>query len=1341
MAAFQLALLGSYQLSVAGALVAQFPTAKVQALLAYLAVEVQTPHARDTLIGLLWPDYTPESARHNFRQTLFRLRQVIPPAHLLVTNQTVQFNSASEYRLDVTTFTELITACRRHAHAHPSACADCIERLQQAVELYRGEFLAGFFLDDCPAFEEWILLKREWLRRQALQAFFDLAVYYERQEAYARAEVYAWRQVELDPPREEAHQQLMRVLALSGRRSEALAQYASCRRLLAEELGVEPGAETIALYERIRSDAFPDKATGGQRAPQGDKVNASPSHPVTLPLPHPVTLSSPTLAEWKEITIESTPFVARERELALLHEHLGKTLAGNGQVVFVVGEAGSGKTGLLREFAWRAQSVTGELLVTSGHCQAQSGLGDPYLPFRHVLRLLTGELDLPSAQTLLNRLHASRLASQAPLAGQVLLEDGPDLVNIFVPGPALLSRLTSQMDHSTGWLRRLEQRVQRGDASLAGPGPSDLFEQYSKVLFQMARCQPLLLLVDDLHWADAASLSLLFHLGRQLTHNRILLVGAYRSEDVAIGRGNERHPLEPIVNELKRQYGEIVIDLDQAQGRTFVEAWLDTQSNRLGPGFRTMLYRHTQGKPLFTLELLRTMRERGDLVRDDTGQWMASPALNWRRLPARVEAVIEERIARLPEELRQTLAVASVEGEVFTAQVVARVQGLQERPLLQRLSRELEKRHRLVRRQADVQVEHKLLTRCQFTHALFQQYLYNELGAGERRLLHSEIAGALAEVYQERIDEVTAQLAHHYAEAGDTAKAIEYLLQAGDRARMLYADQEAIAAYQRALDFLKEQGNYERAARTLMKLGQTYHLAFDFPRAQAAYEESFELWQRATQLQPESLPSAPHALRISGGEPLTLDPAVVWEGETGLFISQLFSGLLTLSPDLDIAPDLARTWEVLEGGRKYVFHLRNDASWSDGTPLTAGDFVYAWQRVLKSATTDYTILFYDIQGARALHEGRLTDPDQIGVRALDAWTLEMELEEPTSYFLHLLTFCPTYPVPRHVVERHGPAWTEVEHLVSNGPFRLDAWQRGQSMQFSRNPRYHGQFTGNVHQVQVSCIAQWGDKLALYEAGGLDVLPGFQPTEFIRARQRLGADLVMAPILITLWVGFDRTRAPFADVRVRQALAYATDREALANQVMHGWVTAATGGVVPPGMPGHSPGIALPFDPQRARQLLAAAGYPGGRGLPRLNLLGLANLKPELEFMQAQWREILGIELDLAAEDWKTYFERANQEPFSLSVMGWGAEYPDPHSILAGWRNDALAGLLEQARRTMNQTERLKLYAQADRLAVEEVAILPLVYIRSMQFIKPWVKKFPLSPIPKWFWKDVIIEPH
>jgi predicted ATPase len=236
----QLALLGPWQMHVAGQPVTHFPTTKVQALLAYLSVEAQSAHTRDALLGLFWAEYRADSARQNLRKTLQRLRQILPASYLQATSQTIQFDPASDYHLDVTAFIRLVAACRHQPLAVPLACSACIDQLHQAVDLYRGDFLAHFFVEGSPAFEEWLLLKREWLRREALGALQQLTAHHQRQGAYDRAYTYAWRQLELDPLREEAHQQLMSILALRGQRSEALAQYETCRRILADELAVEP---------------------------------------------------------------------------------------------------------------------------------------------------------------------------------------------------------------------------------------------------------------------------------------------------------------------------------------------------------------------------------------------------------------------------------------------------------------------------------------------------------------------------------------------------------------------------------------------------------------------------------------------------------------------------------------------------------------------------------------------------------------------------------------------------------------------------------------------------------------------------------------------------------------------------------------------------------------------------------------------------------------------------------------------------------------------------------------------------------------------------------------------
>ncbi|MGD2178227.1 MAG: BTAD domain-containing putative transcriptional regulator, partial [Anaerolineae bacterium] len=241
-----LRLLGPLHITLAGDPVTRFESDKVRALLAYLAVEADRPHRRDALAGLLWPDWPDRAARKNLRNALSNLRQAIDDHHaappfLVITRETIRFNTASDHWLDVSAFM-----------ASAEGDSPTALQLEEALALYRGSFLEGFFLRDSAAFDDWSLLVRERLGRQARAALYQLAGHYERHGDYEQAQAYAWRQVELEPWREEAHQQLMRVLALSGQRGAALAQYETCRRLLAEELGVGPAPETTRLYEQIR---------------------------------------------------------------------------------------------------------------------------------------------------------------------------------------------------------------------------------------------------------------------------------------------------------------------------------------------------------------------------------------------------------------------------------------------------------------------------------------------------------------------------------------------------------------------------------------------------------------------------------------------------------------------------------------------------------------------------------------------------------------------------------------------------------------------------------------------------------------------------------------------------------------------------------------------------------------------------------------------------------------------------------------------------------------------------------------------------------------------------------
>ncbi len=496
--------------------------------------------------------------------------------------------------------------------------------------------------------------------------------------------------------------------------------------------------------------------------------------------------------------------MAREQELAELEAALATARSSGGQILFIIGGAGRGKTMLVQEFARQAQMAEAELLVVSGYGNAHTGIGDPYLPFREALTLLTGEVEAKWAGGLITADHARRLWEAMPLTIPALVEHAPDLVGSFVPGKGLRERAATFAPAEAPWFKQLVTLTTAdGGAKLE---QQRIFAQYTAALTTIASQRPLLLILEDLHWVDSASSGLLFHLSREVGRSGILMVGTYRPDEVALSQGEIEHPLADILSELKRWHGDIWLDLGglaPAGGRRFVEAYLDTQPNRLGQVFREALFRRTGGHALFTVELLREMQERGDLRQDEHSQWIEGPAIDWHTLPARVEGVIEKRIQRLEKELQAILTIASVEGETFTAEVVARVQQVQERELVQRLSRELDKQHRLVTAQALEWLGRQRLSLYRFRHHLFQHYLYHNLDEMERAYLHEAVGHVLEALYGDQTEPVAVQLVRHFEQAGLTEKAINYLLQAGKRAGRLSANQEAIAHLTKGLALLE----------------------------------------------------------------------------------------------------------------------------------------------------------------------------------------------------------------------------------------------------------------------------------------------------------------------------------------------------------------------------------------------------------------------------------------------------------------------------------------------------------------------------------------------------------
>jgi DNA-binding SARP family transcriptional activator/ATP/maltotriose-dependent transcriptional regulator MalT len=776
-----------------------------QLLLSYLVLNAGTLHRRDRLAGLLWPDSDEIHARNNLRQALWRLRKAIGQEYILINRTSLGWNPDAEYQSDVATLEE-------RGVEDPSADA-----LIRSVSVYDDILLPGYY-------DDWVVLEQErWqaVFEQRMQKLLDRLC----DEARWR-EVLEWAERWIahgDVP-EPAYRALMLAHAALGDRASAAADFQRCKGVLAEELAVEPSEETIALYQRIR-DGEVAPATMARRRP----LDLKPKPPAFLDPDVQVAAGPPE------------PFVGREAELGRLAGFLENALAGRGQVAFVSGEAGWGKTRLLAEFAHRAQERQPDLIVVSGVCTAFTETGDPYLPFREILRMLCADVEQGWAAGHVTRDHALRLWHLLPWVVEALVRQGRHLIDILVPAEALLQRAAAHESIDPNLLGELQTVMGRRRArpQQTGVDQERIFEEVAHLLQTMSSTQPLLLILDDLHWADVSSLSLLFHLGRHLPDSKLLLLGAYRPEDLSLHRDGQEHPLASILAEFKRSYGDVWLALGDKEGtgRRFVDALLDREPNRLGEGFRARLASNTRGHPLFTVEMLRELEDHGMVYQDETGHWVDSPAITWGALPGRVEGVIERRINRLDPRLQQALAAASVEGEDFTAEVVAQVRGVRESEMVGLLSGDLAKRHYLVRATGIQRLGQRRISSYRFSHNLFQKYLYDTLDPVERVYLHEAVGKALENLYQGHTGEIAVRLASHFQEAGRLRKAVDYWAQAGDAASLVYANTEAIAHYSQAIDLARRiEGDVGDLTLLYMSLGRVLELDSQFDRVLGTYQ-------------------------------------------------------------------------------------------------------------------------------------------------------------------------------------------------------------------------------------------------------------------------------------------------------------------------------------------------------------------------------------------------------------------------------------------------------------------------------------------------------------------------
>ncbi|UCC77114.1 MAG: peptide ABC transporter substrate-binding protein [Anaerolineales bacterium] len=494
-----------------------------------------------------------------------------------------------------------------------------------------------------------------------------------------------------------------------------------------------------------------------------------------------------------------------------------------------------------------------------------------------------------------------------------------------------------------------------------------------------------------------------------------------------------------------------------------------------------------------------------------------------------------------------------------------------------------------------------------------------------------------------------------------------------------------------------------------------------------------------------------------GTEPPTLDPALGTDSVSIQCDEVLFLGLTDFADttDAEVIPEVATKWSVSDDGLTWTFEMRKDVWWVHYDPetkkaekkrlVTAHDVAYGVKRtVLPETASDYAYVSYIIKGAEAVNTGESTDLDSVGVRAVDDYTVEFTLEQPAGYFPAIASMWVNRPVPKEPIEEHGDLWTEAGNIWSNGPYLLDTWEHENRMVFVKNPYYYGANDVSIEQVNCVMVVEDSTAFAMYENGELDVQnPPLDDMDRVKADPVLSKELYIAPRLCTYFYGYNTTKPPLDNVLVRKALSYAIDRQKLIDTVLKGGQAPAWS-LACPGIFGNVAGRAdfpgITFDPEKARELLAEAGYAGGEGWPDVTLMFNTSEGHQriAEFIQAGWKEQLGIDVTLANQEFKVYLKTVVEDAPQIHRDGWCTDYPDQNNWVlelfhptkspnqtkwSGQAADEFARLTEQAALESEPEKRKELYFEAEKiLCVDEAVIAPIYYYTRVVCNKPYVER-------------------
>jgi oligopeptide transport system substrate-binding protein len=499
----------------------------------------------------------------------------------------------------------------------------------------------------------------------------------------------------------------------------------------------------------------------------------------------------------------------------------------------------------------------------------------------------------------------------------------------------------------------------------------------------------------------------------------------------------------------------------------------------------------------------------------------------------------------------------------------------------------------------------------------------------------------------------------------------------------------------------------------------------------------------------------------NASEPQGLDPHVVTGIVEHRVMKSLFEGLLSLNPnDLSVIPGAAETWSISDDGLIYTFNLHKNGRWSNGDPVVASDFVWSWWRSLQPALGNkYVFMLFPVKNAERYFNQEVTDFEEVGVKALDDYTLQVELANPTPYFLQLMDHYSTWPVHRPTIEKFGKPdesytqWTRPGNLVGNGAFVLTEWKLNRYVAVERNEFYWDTENVKLNGIKYYPTENRTTEERMFRAGQLHFTYETAIDRVPYYRENSPELLQISPYMGSYLYRLNTTLPQLSDVRVRKALAMTIDRQLLIDTVLNGLFTPSYA-ITPPGLLGYYPPKLFSYDPEQARKLMAEAGYPNGEGFPVTELqynTDEQHRKVAITIQQ-MWKKELNIEVTLQNRDWKVYLDNEATGNFEISRGGWIADYVDPNSFLDMWIDDSGLNrtgwsderyddlILQQAPTAVDAEARYKIFYEAETLMMESMPFIPIYTYASHHFRDPAVKGAPPNVRDEFNFNYIYLDP-